>query len=152
MTWEAMASAKNGMDSFCIPDAHVYRSQVSAIKTAPWLKQIFIQDKINGKNFHKRKYQSGTIAHVIWLPLQRMLSWYTVMHSSLSDSFEDWTPVDFIYICQIFKWESCNDLIGHQVGSPEKTTRVTCTIVMLAFIILQTFRPQLTRSSTLARA
>ena len=37
-------------------------------------------------------------------PLQGLLSWYPVMYSSHCNSFENWTPVDEICECPIFRW------------------------------------------------
>ena len=39
-----------------------------------------------------------------WWPLLRLLSWHPVIMSSHRNSFEDWGPVNFIYMYPNFKW------------------------------------------------
>ena len=47
---------------------------------------------------------TNIIGHVTWQPWLGLWSWYPVMKSSLSNSFEDQAPLDDIYQCLIFQW------------------------------------------------
>ena len=47
-----------------------------------------------------KRVDCGLMGCVAWQPLLRSLSWYSVMLSSLFSSFEDWAPVDKIYMCK----------------------------------------------------
>ena len=45
------------------------------------------------------------MGHVTRQPLLVVLTWYPIMWSSLCNSFEDWAPVDFIYVCAQSSYE-----------------------------------------------
>ena len=54
-----------------------------------------------------------------WWPLLGPLSWCPIFKWSHYNSFEDWAPVDSIYVCPIFKWVAENwlhdQVPGYQV-------------------------------------
>ena len=78
------------------PPALLYK--IGRVITGLWCNWLLIYDKVS-----LIAYQMSP-----WWPSLGPLSWWLIVKSSPRNSFEDQTPINFIYGCPIFKWVAEN--------------------------------------------